>query len=276
MASSPAGEGAPEEAPLSEALASPAQELPSLLSTPAAADSPAPAQASAVVMLTVDDDGDGSLPVGGDPEYGEMDGLIDRSTPPPDKVPLGSAVDDGTAGQAPPPPAAVGPSAAHQAFLNLIHWRPPLLTALVFAFVNIFCLLVIHYHFTVLGLLANMVLCAIFAHVLYRLMAQAYLRFTNQRLEPYSAFKQRVGSQYSRVIDLAQVPRGAREGRVGRRRTLRNAAPPPPCPPPSLPPVPPARWKRRWRRWLADPSAWTSSHPWQRASRASSRSVSAP
>ncbi|KAG8466303.1 hypothetical protein KFE25_002059 [Diacronema lutheri] len=92
--------------------------------------------------------------------------------------------------------------ASRQALMNLVLWRNPILTGVVFLALNLASLLIIFAQFTAIGLLANAILVAIFVHVLYRLASIAYMRFTNKRLDAYAALKQHVGS---RALDFTSV-----------------------------------------------------------------------
>lgn len=106
--------------------------------------------------------------------------------------------------------------ASRQALMSLVLWRNPVLTGGVFLVLNLFSLLVIFGRFTVIGLCANAVLLAIFAHVLYRLASLAYLRFTNKRLDAYAAIKQHVGSGAMAFTSVrARARSGARRRRAG-------------------------------------------------------------
>lgn len=106
--------------------------------------------------------------------------------------------------------------ASRQALMNLVLWRNPILTGVVFLALNLASLLIIFAQFTAIGLLANAILVAIFVHVLYRLASIAYMRFTNKRLDAYAALKQHVGS---RALDFTSVSRAP--ARTSARRTAR-------------------------------------------------------
>ncbi|KAJ1616072.1 hypothetical protein T492DRAFT_851093, partial [Pavlovales sp. CCMP2436] len=98
--------------------------------------------------------------------------------------------------------SAVSAAESRQALMNLVLWRNPVMTGGVFvvlAVLNVFSLLIIYGRFTVIGLLANVILLSILLHVLYRLASIAYMRFTNKHLDAYAAIKQRVGS---RTVDF--------------------------------------------------------------------------
>jgi len=146
---------------------------------------------SAFAGVTPSREGDQGPDQFDDEESQETDNLLSRDEPPPHS----SVVVEVTS-----------VAESRQALMHLVLWRNPVLTGVVFVALNLFCLLVILAHYTVVGLLANVVLVAIFAHVLFRLCSLAYTRFTNRRLDPYARLKETVGnSAYTRVLDLAQV-----------------------------------------------------------------------